>query len=66
MTPISEPPAPRLVEAEPEVHEDGTAVRREDDVRRLDVAVDDQPGMAWARASATPAAIRAASGQVGR
>ena len=36
---------PRLVEAEPEVHEDGAAVRREDDVRRLDVAVDDEPGV---------------------
>ena len=36
---------PRLVEAEPEVHEDRAAVRREDDVRRLDVAVDDEPGV---------------------
>ena len=36
---------PRLVEAEPEVHEDGAAIRREDDVRRLDVAVDDEPGV---------------------
>ena len=36
---------PRLVEAEPEIHEDGAAVRRNDDVRRLDVAVDDEPGV---------------------
>ena len=36
---------PRLVEAEPEVHEDRAAVRREDDVRRLDVAVEDEPGV---------------------
>ena len=36
---------PRLVEAEPEVYEDGAAVRREDDVRRLDVAVEDEPGV---------------------
>ena len=36
---------PRLVEAEPEVDEDGAAIRREDDVRRLDVAVDDEPGV---------------------
>ena len=32
-----------LVEAEPEVHEDRAAVRREDHVRRLDVAVDGEP-----------------------
>ena len=36
---------PRLVEAEPEVDEDGAAIRRDDDVRRLDVAVDDEPGV---------------------
>ena len=45
MTPSSDAARPRLVEAEPEVHEDGAAVRREDDVRRLDVAVDDEPGV---------------------
>ncbi len=44
-TPSSRAARPRLVEAEPEVHEDGAAVRREDDVRRLDVAVDDEPGV---------------------
>ena len=44
-TPSSAPPAPRLVEAEAEVDEHGAAVRREDDVRRLDVAVDDEPGV---------------------
>ena len=32
-----------LVEAEPEVHEDRAAVRREDHVRGLDVAVDGEP-----------------------
>ena len=36
---------PRLVEAEPEIDEDGPAIRRDDDVRRLDVAVDDEPGV---------------------
>ncbi len=36
---------PRLVEAEPEVDEDGAAVRREDDVCRLDIAVEDEPGV---------------------
>ena len=36
---------PRLVEAESEVHEDRDAVRRDDDVGGLDVAVDDEPGV---------------------
>ena len=36
---------PSLVEAEPEIHEYGAAIRREDDVLQLDVAVDDEPGM---------------------
>ncbi len=36
---------PGLVEAEPEVHEHRAAVGGEDDVRRLDVAVDDEPGV---------------------
>ncbi len=35
----------RVVEAEPEVYEDGAAVRRDDDVRRLDIAVEDEPGV---------------------
>ncbi len=34
-----------LVESEAEVHEHGRAAGREDDVPRLDVAVDDEPGM---------------------
>ena len=36
---------PRLIEAQPEVDEDGTSIRGENDVRRLDVAVDDEPGV---------------------
>ena len=36
---------PRWIEAQPEVDEDWPSIRGENDVRRLDVAVDDEPGV---------------------
>ena len=36
---------PHLIEAQPKVDEDGATILGENDVRRLDVAVDDEPGV---------------------
>ena len=44
-TPFSAPPAWASSRAEAEVHEHRAAVGGEEDVRRLDVAVDDEPGV---------------------